>query len=399
MAPKKSAAQRQPRPAAVTVETTRHAAPTAVTRRRTVSFEDAKNTTAPTPSTVAKNATAAAVKRAGIVEAKSSASERKRKRVTIEEDDAASLIDDSDASSNASVEAGLAEDLDDVADAMSSSSHNSGDADSDNPFVRARREEGATLSYPAVRLRFLPPEFQEPQLFKFLGQFGANVLNAFCVRSRRTHQSKGIAYVQFDTPAVIPLIVEECHGMSLGGRAVHAKAVTLHRAMPSKEKVSRRRKLADAYKTGGAPLKHHNVSKKSPVALLVKAARTEKHNNAHLKELGIDFTTDFFASQIARIPPALIAKGKVSMVAALGSATTHEEEKPQPATPPTMAASPPAKSNGKSSPAAAKKAAAVSPKKVATVVKASTPDKKVLTPKHASPAKSTTPKKAASPKK
>ncbi|KAF8299691.1 putative RNA-binding protein [Trypanosoma cruzi] len=179
----------------------------------------------------------------------------------------------------------------------------------ENPFEKSKRE-GTRLSYEALRLRFLPPEFQEPQLFKFLSQFGAKVLNCFCVRSRRTHQSKGIAYVQFDSPAVLPTVVEECHGMSLGGRAVQANVVTLHRAMPSKEKIAQRRQLAYAYKTRGAPLHHHDIRKKNPIAALIKYTSVEKANNEQLKRLGIDYAYHGFEEQLKKIPSHLIIRKK-----------------------------------------------------------------------------------------
>ncbi|RNC47499.1 putative RNA-binding protein [Trypanosoma cruzi] len=179
----------------------------------------------------------------------------------------------------------------------------------ENPFEKSKRE-GTRLSYEALRLRFLPPDFQEPQLFKFLSQFGAEVLNCFCVRSRRTHQSKGIAYVQFDSPAVLPTVVEECHGMSLGGRAVQASVVTLHRAMPSKEKIAQRRQLAYAYKTRGAPLHHHDIRKKNPIAALIKYTRVEKANNEHLKRLGIEYEYHGFEEQLKKIPGHLIIRKK-----------------------------------------------------------------------------------------
>ena len=91
--------------------------------------------------------------------------------------------------------------------------------------------------------------------------------------------------------------------MMLGNRAVQARIVNLHRAMPTKENVTRRRNLAYAYKTRGAPMKKHSVLYKSPVALLIKAARNEQANNAHLQRLGIDYQTDFFTSQLMQIPP------------------------------------------------------------------------------------------------
>ncbi|CCW63568.1 unnamed protein product [Phytomonas sp. EM1] len=241
-----------------------------------------------------------------------------------EEEEVRSLVDSS--GSEDDLNAKGEEDEEDLSELASLAGSDGGENDKEeNPFQRARRT-GERLAYAVLQLRFLPPEFQEPQLFKFLGQFGASVLNCFCVRSRRTHQSKGIAYVQFDRESVLPTVVEECHGMLLGGRTVRAKTVILHRAMPSRESVAKRRQLAYAYKTKGAPLKRHNVSRKDPVALLIKAARTEAQNNAYLKSLGIDYTTDFFTSQLANIPADQIDHAKKPRGMKLGKPTVAAAE-------------------------------------------------------------------------
>ncbi|CCW71366.1 unnamed protein product [Phytomonas sp. Hart1] len=115
--------------------------------------------------------------------------------------------------------------------------------------------------------------------------------------------------------------------MLLGGRTVQAKTVVLHRAMPSKESVTKRRQLAYAYKTKGAPLKRHNVTRKDPVALLIKAARTERANNAYLKTLGIDYATDFFTSQLENLPTDLIDPTKRPRGVKLGRKPAVVEEK------------------------------------------------------------------------
>lgn len=245
-----------------------------------------------------------------------------------EEAEVTSLVDDhsdSDSDSSADGAAGEEEDLSDIADGEEGDAEeeDSSGAAAENPFVKAKRT-GGKLSYKVLRLRFLPQEFQEPQLFKFLGQFGADVLNCFCVRSRRTHQSKGIAYVQFDREEVLPLVQEECNGMALGGRAVRARIVTLRRAMPSKEKVAKRRRLAYAYKTKGAPLKQHSVLRKSPVAVLIKAARTEAKNNDYLASLGIEYRTNFFTEQLKQVPARLITRNTKVLVDARGSGALHE---------------------------------------------------------------------------
>nr|CCC92201.1 putative RNA-binding protein [Trypanosoma congolense IL3000] len=185
------------------------------------------------------------------------------------------------------------------------------------PLGRTKRE-GKQLSYSALRLRFLPEEFQEPELYKFLSQFGANVLNCFCVRSRRTHQSKGIAYVQFDDESVLPTVVEECHGMALGGRCVHARVVTLHRAMPTRAKASQRRKLAYLYKTRGRPLERRDIHDNDPVGILMKCSRSEKRNNKHLRVLGIDYECNEFSDQLAKVSSHIAASKEVKKQSSQG---------------------------------------------------------------------------------
>ena len=248
-----------------------------------------------------------------------------------------------------------ADDLSDLADRSSSD-----DEDSGTPKAARNGKARSTTPYRVVRLSFLPAEFQEPQLYKFLNQFGATVLNCFCVRSKRTHRSKGIAYVEFDKESVIPTVVDECNGMALGGMSVRARPVTMHRPMPSRKMVTRRRALAYAYRTKGVPLKKHDVSKKSPVALLIKAARTERNNNAHLKQLGVDFQTDFFQSQLKAIPAGLLVK-KTSLKKAARHAQKRAEEAKAKAAVKTLAAAPKA---------VAKKAPRLAPKKVASLTKA-----------------------------
>lgn len=211
------------------------------------------------------------------------------------------------------------EDLHDVL--LSSSEEDDEDAEvsdrKENEFEKSHRE-GTKLSYLAIRFRFLPPEFEEPQLFKFLNQFGATVLNCFCVRSKRTFQSLGIAYAHFSNPDVLPLVKEECDGMLLGSRTVRARIVTLHRPMPKKEAVTKRRLLGRAYRDKGPPL-HQFVSsyKKNEIAALIKATRSEVRNNHLLKAMGIDFRSTAFADQLAAVPKALLLGKKQAMVNSL----------------------------------------------------------------------------------
>jgi hypothetical protein len=280
------------------------------------------------PAATVKRRGMADMKGSGIVKAKAAAKraehddeEKKEKAVATptptptHDDDDDSSDDEADMLNGVTADGDYddvsGDDLSDVAARSSSSDDEGGEtaASTKKSAGKGSNDKSRVVApYRVVRLSFLPPEFQEPQLYKFLNQFGATVLNCFCVRSKRTHRSKGVAYVEFDKESVIPLVVEECNGMALGGMSVRARPVTMHRPMPSRKLVTRRRALAYAYRTKGAPLKHHNVSKKSAVALLIKAAKMEKVNNAHLQKLGVDFRTDFFQSQLKSLPAGLLIK-------------------------------------------------------------------------------------------
>ncbi|CBZ32228.1 RNA-binding protein-like protein [Leishmania donovani] len=270
--------------------------------------QNAKKTTVNT-SSAAKQRAATDLKRSGIVKAKRTEEEVAAPPAPSDEENSSDDEDDM-LNGGAAVDSD-ADDLSDMADRAPSDDEDDelgAGKQASSSASRQRDSNGTVEPYRAVRLSFLPPEFQEPQLYKFLNQFGATVLNCFCVRSKRTHRSRGIAYVEFDKESAIPLVVEECNGMALGGKAVRARAVTMRRRMPSRQMVSRRRALAYAYKTQGAPLKKHDVRRKDPVGLLIKAVRTEKDNNNYLESLGIDFKTDFFQSQLATLPPGLLKK-------------------------------------------------------------------------------------------
>ncbi|KAG5485692.1 hypothetical protein LSCM4_06650 [Leishmania orientalis] len=274
----------------VPVKTAAAHPPAATTRQKKGQQASAATKTA---SSAAKKRAAADMKRSGIVKANRSEDEAAAPPAPSDEEHSS---DDEDDMLNGDAAANWeADDLSDRADRSATT-------------PRQRDSNGTVKPYRAVRLSFLPPEFQEPQLYKFLNQFGAAVLNCFCVRSKRSHRSRGIAYVEFDKESVIPLVVEECNGMALGGMSVRARAVTMRRPMPSRQMVNRRRALAYAYKTMGSPLKKHDVRRKDSVALLIKAARTESENNKYLQSLGIDFETDFFKSQLAALPPGLRKK-------------------------------------------------------------------------------------------
>lgn len=182
-------------------------------------------------------------------------------------------------------------------------------------------EEKKKESHVVLQLRHLPKEFEEPQLFRFFSQFNANVTAAFCVRSKRSHQSLGTAFVQFDKPKVIPTVIDECHGMLLGGRTVRARRVRINRALPSKKAVQARMNRAHTIEARGIKLNRFDLGKKQQAATaedvkkavgyLIKYSRTEAAQNKRLAELGIDYSFDGFKSQLAKVDKThFVAKEK-----------------------------------------------------------------------------------------
>lgn len=297
MPPKKVAAKKLEATSAV--ETTTVASGTG--GRRKVTFQPA-TTEEPKPLTTKK---AAAVP-AGIVTAKSTTAAKKlpvkrsrenqtskKKKTEEDEEEEEDESPDDESSSDSD---------DDLSDLAGDS--DSDDSDDDGPRKKPKKE--GEIRYTVLQLRYLPKEFQEPELYKFLGQFGARVTNCFCVRSKKTFESKGTAYVQFDNEGVLPIVVEECDGMVLGGRTVRARAREMHRPMPTKQNIRIRRLQGARHQAHGPKLSRHDVSKKSIVAQLIRYSRAEKKNNEALKSLGIDYESNGFNEQRARIPASLL---------------------------------------------------------------------------------------------
>jgi hypothetical protein len=163
----------------------------------------------------------------------------------------------------------------------------------------------ATGAYQALQLRHLPAVFQEPELRKFLSQFGTDVEGCYVVRTT-SNASRGTAYVTFSPKTSenqYDAILDECHGMLLGGNTVTAKYVTLNREMPSRKVVDARRKLDWLNKTRGRKLSQHDVTQaKSAFETLKSAAATERRTNAFLAKLGIAYEFHGFQEQLESLP-------------------------------------------------------------------------------------------------
>eukprot|EP00658_Telonema_sp_P-2_P050646 TRINITY_DN3866_c0_g1_i3.p1 TRINITY_DN3866_c0_g1~~TRINITY_DN3866_c0_g1_i3.p1 ORF type:complete len:257 (+),score=118.90 TRINITY_DN3866_c0_g1_i3:130-900(+) len=180
--------------------------------------------------------------------------------------------------------------------------------------------DGKVPRYPVLQLRHVHPQFEEPQLIKFFSQFGATVVNTYCVRSKKNHQSKGICYVQFDNNSVLPTVIDEVHGMLLGGFTVRARRVYMTRSMPTKPSIISRRRKAEIIAAQGVRLNRFDVAAKQKVAVaedpkraagyLIKYANAEKKSNERNAFLGIDYSFTGYQNQLASVKKDLFITKK-----------------------------------------------------------------------------------------
>lgn len=186
--------------------------------------------------------------------------------------------------------------------------------------------EGSEKKIMGVEFRFLPQQFQEPELKKYLSQFGTTVKKCVCLRHKETDSSRGIALVTFGDNKIIPTVLEECGGMLLGGRTVRCRRVFLKRDLPG-PKIVRRRYIADLKRrTRGAKMtrfvnqKHQDtvttnkasavaaepaakgVKTEAIVGALIKYSKREKEHNASLKKMGINYEFNGFQEQYKQVP-------------------------------------------------------------------------------------------------
>ena len=141
-----------------------------------------------------------------------------------------------------------------------------------------------------VKFMYLPELFQEPQLIKFLNQFGSKVSNVVCWRHKKSKLSKGIAIVTFQNSEVIPDVIEECNGMLLGGCSIVCSRIKVSKALPPYSIVAKRKERADLIKARGKPLiRHkHNLLRNKVVKKIYdtdKTGQRELFNKVQLEQL------------------------------------------------------------------------------------------------------------------
>lgn len=144
-----------------------------------------------------------------------------------------------------------------------------------------------------VYISHIPHGFYEPQMTEYFKQFGV-VTNVRVIRSKKTGNSKGFAFVEFKEPSVAEIVAETMNNYLMGKRLLKAvyippkeqKLNALRRNWnnqhnPASEQRLKIRKAYNATKTDGEELK---IAKK----LLAGLSKTKEK----LSNLGIDY--DFF---------------------------------------------------------------------------------------------------------
>ncbi|XP_047528660.1 MKI67 FHA domain-interacting nucleolar phosphoprotein-like [Vanessa atalanta] len=144
-----------------------------------------------------------------------------------------------------------------------------------------------------VYLAHIPHGFYEHQMTEYFKQFGV-VTNARVIRSSRTGNSKGYAFVEFKEPSVAEIVAETMNNYLMGKRLLKAVYIP-----PEKQKLHALRKN---WNNENNPARDHtlkmkraiNADKTDQEELLVaeKLLSSLSNNKKKLKVLGIDY--DFF---------------------------------------------------------------------------------------------------------
>uniref|UniRef100_S4PI00 Nucleolar phosphoprotein n=1 Tax=Pararge aegeria TaxID=116150 RepID=S4PI00_9NEOP len=156
-----------------------------------------------------------------------------------------------------------------------------------------------------VYLSHIPHGFYEQQMTEYFKQFGV-VTNARVIRSRRTGNSKGFAFVEFREPAVAEIVAETMNNYLMGKRLIKAVYIS-----PNKQKVHALRKKWNTLKNPSSDerlmfRKLHNADKNEAQELKIarKLLSNLSKTKQKLSNLGIDY--DFFKP--VDVPEALIDK-------------------------------------------------------------------------------------------
>ncbi|PFH37000.1 RNA recognition motif-containing protein [Besnoitia besnoiti] len=142
-----------------------------------------------------------------------------------------------------------------------------------------------------IYLGHLPHGFFEPQLKKFFSQFG-KVTRVELRRSKRTGNSKGFAFIEFELPEVATIVAEAMNNYMMFGRTLVCHVVPPH-DLSEKVFSGGNKKFKRAPSRLIAAGKHNKADGEMSSARQVnRKIVSDLKKQRRLKELGIDFSFD-----------------------------------------------------------------------------------------------------------
>uniref|UniRef100_V9KVN0 MKI67 FHA domain-interacting nucleolar phosphoprotein-like protein n=1 Tax=Callorhinchus milii TaxID=7868 RepID=V9KVN0_CALMI len=166
-------------------------------------------------------------------------------------------------------------------------------------------EEMGPMASGVIYLGHVPKGFFEPQIKKYFSQFGT-VNRVRLSRSKKTGNSKGYAFVEFDCDEVARIVAETMNNYLFGERLLKCQVLPPEKIHPQLFKGSEKLFTKPIYPAVGRYNKKRNQKDQEKMAtnLIEKEGRLRKR----LAEKGIDYDFPGFAAVI----PKKIKKKKTS---------------------------------------------------------------------------------------
>jgi nucleolar protein 15 len=163
------------------------------------------------------------------------------------------------------------------------------------PVSKGKKETTTEVVVPSssvIYLGHIPKGFFEAEMRKFFSQFGG-VKRLKLFRSRKTNNSKGYAFVEFESPDVAKVVAEAMDGYFLSDRKLKAHVIApekIHDGMfkfyhRQEEESSDDEDDAEKEKKGSEDVTEENIA-----ALLAKREKAMQKKLKKLQELGIEYT-------------------------------------------------------------------------------------------------------------
>jgi nucleolar protein 15 len=141
---------------------------------------------------------------------------------------------------------------------------------------------------PVVYIGHLPADFEEKQMKQFFSQFGA-VKNLQLSRGKKTGNSKGYGWLEFETPEIAGIVAKAMDKYLLFEKLLVAKVLSVSEVHPMLFKNARR-----------GPKKPKERKPLAKKELALRLARQEKAIQAALAAKGIEYSWPSFVEQFAK---------------------------------------------------------------------------------------------------